>query len=381
MKPVDPPEPAPEDPCPCGSEAKYRQCCLPVIARRRERERITAGALEKAFACIERHAGDRLEGALEEGFLGGLNESERALLQSLGSDSRRQLEVNATEWLLAEGWVEEDGEALFFRSLLFPGSPMGEVPELEPAERAWLEAMVTAPLRVVRAEAVEAGEGLWVSEVFDPCAEPRWLDEPSLSLDVEAGTVFAARLFFGDPTRATGAFYALPAPALEEVRRHLDVAHQIVNEELDALDDDPSRGMLDEPVPGGEPGEEWPPPDFFSTAAGEAPSEVIVTTWLRDQIARAARGEHGPGAGERLSTRAAQCLYRELYEDFADSTLPELEGMTPRQAVLTEPGRRKVVAILEEQERSEREQAAEQGREPADLAFVWQQLGLGRDDR
>lgn len=380
MKHVDPPEPAPDDACPCGSEAVYRQCCLPVIERRRERERITAGALEKAFACIERHAGDRLEGALEEGYLGGLTESERALLQVLGPDGRRQLEVNATEWLLAEGWVEEDGDALFFRSLLFAGSPAGEVPEFEPAERAWLEAMVSAPLRVVRAEAVEPGEGLWVSEVFDGSAEPRWLDEPALSLDIEAGNVFAARLFPGEPTRATGAFYALSPSTLEEVRRHFDVAREIAAEELSDLDEEEGQPPDGTHGVDREAGEEWLDRDFLFAEDGQAPSEVIVTTWLRDLIARAAIGDAESGPGDLISTRAAQSLYRELYEDFADSMLPELGGMTPRQAVLTEPGRRKVVAILEEQERSEREQAEEQGREPADLAFVWRQLGLARGE-
>jgi SEC-C motif/Antitoxin Xre/MbcA/ParS C-terminal toxin-binding domain len=65
-----------------------------------------------------------------------------------------------------------------------------------------------------------------------------------------------------------------------------------------------------------------------------------------------------------------------LYKDWADVPIPSLDGKTPRDAIATEEGRRRVSDLLESYRRGETAQARDQGREAIDYTFLWKQVGL-----
>ena len=74
-------------------------------------------------------------------------------------------------------------------------------------------------------------------------------------------------------------------------------------------------------------------------------------------------------------------LMAHLYGNWADIPIPALGDKTPRQAVGSEQGRRAVVDLLRSYEHAELRRVHDQGGEPFDFGFLWQQLGLDQGGR
>ena len=67
-----------------------------------------------------------------------------------------------------------------------------------------------------------------------------------------------------------------------------------------------------------------------------------------------------------------------LYDNWADTPIPALGDKTPRQAVESEQGRRAVIDLLRSYEHAELRRVGDQGGEPFDFGFLWEELGLDR---
>ena len=95
-------KPGRNDPCPCGSGRKYKQCCLSkadALVDKKDHD----GAVERAMAwLVERHqkaflaAVDRLVAEV-------LDEEGRSKLEHLDPQTWNGIQINLMEWLLAEG--------------------------------------------------------------------------------------------------------------------------------------------------------------------------------------------------------------------------------------------------------------------------------------
>ncbi len=104
--------------------------------------------------------------------------------------------------------------------------------------------------------------------------------------------------------------------------------------------------------------------------------------------ARAPRAGGAPGAGgsERggapipMTTELMQQVLEGHDKDWADDQIPALDGRTPREAVRTPEGREAVIGLLKLYEESEARAARNEGREPASLQFLWDAVGLDRDE-
>ena len=72
-------------------------------------------------------------------------------------------------------------------------------------------------------------------------------------------------------------------------------------------------------------------------------------------------------------------FYRQTYANWTDEPIPALKGKTPRQAIRSKAGRRDVVELLRSYEYGEREQAERQRRDPVDLSFLWEELGISKE--
>jgi hypothetical protein len=92
--------------------------------------------------------------------------------------------------------------------------------------------------------------------------------------------------------------------------------------------------------------------------------------------------ETPPGPGGEippdLKSRLIEKLYRQQYAGMADRSIPALGDKTPRQALREPGGERRVRLWLEGFERTERRMAEDDGRDPVDLGFLWQEIGLAR---
>lgn len=79
-----------------------------------------------------------------------------------------------------------------------------------------------------------------------------------------------------------------------------------------------------------------------------------------------------------LKSRLIEQLYRKQYAGMADQPIPALGDKSPRQALEEPGGERKVRVWLDGFERNEQRMAEGDGREPVDLGFLWQEIGLER---
>ena len=88
----------------------------------------------------------------------------------------------------------------------------------------------------------------------------------------------------------------------------------------------------------------------------------------------------GGKAPVQIPAGALREVMAHLYGNWADIPIPALGKKTPRQAVGSDEGRRAVIDLLRSYEHAEQRRVRDQGGEPFDFGFLWEQLGLDRDD-
>ncbi len=212
--------PSRNDPCPCGSGRKYKQCCLrrdeAERARRRHRDQGAALALEWLTA---RHP-EAYEAAVMDGFLGALGEADRESLGDLGAEERGLIDQNIGEWLLADGVLElEEGGEKVEREVAALVLGAGG-PALADDQRALIAALAATPLRLHEVVATRPGVALTLRDALEPAGEVE-LADPGLASLLEPGEFAGLRLLALDGAPETsGALYAFsPAAGAELLAR------------------------------------------------------------------------------------------------------------------------------------------------------------------
>lgn len=81
-----------------------------------------------------------------------------------------------------------------------------------------------------------------------------------------------------------------------------------------------------------------------------------------------------------VPTELVQELLESRYKDWADDHIPALGGKTPREAVRTPEGREAVIGLLKIYEAGEAHAALDESREPASFQFLWDAVGLDREE-
>ena len=209
------------DPCPCGSGKKYKQCCLKAEDLPRDGDR--SEAVPKAIQWIFTKYGQIAREALHEGFFGGLDEDEYATLEDLPGDSYEGIMINAMEWFLAEGIITLKGQDHRVADLLLGrGGPL-----FSAEQRQWLELLTTMPLRLYEIITVIPGESMTVRDVLQPERPPVVILEKSGSRQANPYDLMAARILpVENHFELSGAVYAFPRnrswDLLEELRDELE---------------------------------------------------------------------------------------------------------------------------------------------------------------
>jgi hypothetical protein len=196
------------DPCPCGSGKKYKQCCLKA-----EEAKIARAANDRSEAVprairwlMSRH-GRGVHQALDEGFFGTLNDDEYERLQLEHAEAFQGIMVNAMEWLLADGSLPIRGrEHRVAELLLGRGGPL-----FSAEQRQWLELLTSTRLGLYEVADVVPGDSLLLKDILFPQQVPVLVREKAGSRDVVKLDLMAARILpVGDHHELSGAVYAIP---------------------------------------------------------------------------------------------------------------------------------------------------------------------------
>lgn len=208
------------DPCPCGSGKKYKQCCLRAEENRGASDRTEA--VPRAIQWLMAMHGPSVRNALEHGFFGGLDDDEYDLLTDQHHAAYEGIMINAMEWLLADGYMTVRGQERRVAELLLGrGGPLFSV-----EQRLWMELLTTIPLRLYEIVEATPGECMILRDVMLPERQPVLVQEKSGSRQVVKLDLIAARILPAeDHFELSGAIYSFPRnrswDLLEELRGEL----------------------------------------------------------------------------------------------------------------------------------------------------------------
>jgi hypothetical protein len=177
------------DPCPCGSGKKYKQCCLKA-ADQSIIQKAHEGAAERAIDWLMKFHQDAVSAAFDEMIFHGLSDSERDALHRLDKETWQSIQINATEWLLAEGHILVNGQNIrVSEALMGRGGPLFTV-----GQRNWIDQLARQSLRLYDVTRVIAGRQMTLCDSLDTEAAPIIVREESGSKGLRVGTQIGVRI-------------------------------------------------------------------------------------------------------------------------------------------------------------------------------------------
>jgi len=185
------------EPCPCGSGKKYKQCCGKSAAAPEVTPDSPEGVVERAVVWLAGQHRKAFAAALEE-------QSDSTVLACFDDDQEAADEAvadvepelwnyfqgNMTESLLATGDIIVKGERQRVSELLL--GPHG--PLLTVGQRAWLAQLAAKPLRLYDITDVVPGGGMTLCDALDLEQPPVAITERSASRRVSPGQQIGARV-------------------------------------------------------------------------------------------------------------------------------------------------------------------------------------------
>ena len=186
------------DPCLCGIGKKYKHCCGRPEARATPSADSHDGAVERAVGWLAQHHRKAFAAALEEEidaaafgcFDDADDDAAREAMAGIDDALWQQLQLNLTEWLLAEGDIKVKGETQRVADLLLGASG----PLLSVGQRAWLEQLAKRPLRLYDITDVVPGTGITVCDALEPLQAPIVVTEREGSRSMRPGMQIGARV-------------------------------------------------------------------------------------------------------------------------------------------------------------------------------------------
>ena len=194
------------DPCPCGSGKKYKQCCASSRTDLFEPEpKGHDGAVERAIDWLMNKHRKAVSVAIAEMLFDGLSPEEEDALKAQDLDTWNSIQLNATEWLLAEGEILVHGEPRPVSGcLLGQGGPLFTVDQ-----RSWITQLAERPLRLYAVTDVVPGQQLTLCDSLDAEAPPIIVREKSGSQADMQGIQIGVRIMAVDGHyELSGAIYA-----------------------------------------------------------------------------------------------------------------------------------------------------------------------------
>ncbi len=117
---------------------------------------------------------------------------------------------------------------------------------------------------------------------------------------------------------------------------------------------------------------------------GPALSKLQTPEQLMAENKTGRQGAGDPEPAEPIDPDIAAEMIHNLmdqhYRQCLDDPIPMLDNKTPRQCATSKKGREKVIEWLKHLENNELRRAADQGQEPYDSSWMWDELKLATDE-
>ena len=215
------------DPCPCGSGKKYKHCCGQPALSAAPAPDSHEGAVERAVGWLARHHRKAFGIALDEAIDDAVRdiahdeaeeEQAREALAAVDDSLWAQIQLNFTEWLLAEGDIQVKGKQQRVAQLLVgPDGPL-----LTAGQRGWLKQLSMKPLRLYDVTEVVPDESITLCDAIDTDQPPVLVVERAGSRTLQAGMQVGARVMqVGGQYQLSGAAYMFSAWSGRAVQERL----------------------------------------------------------------------------------------------------------------------------------------------------------------
>ena len=207
------------DPCTCGSGKKFKHCCGSTGENVRAAEPNGHDrAIERAIDWLMSKHRQAALAALDDLLFGGLSDEDGERLRHLDQETLQSIEINAMEWLLAEGDILVKGSPKRVADcLLGPGGPLFTV-----EQRLFITQMMEQPLRLYIVTDVAPGRQITLCDALDARKSPVVVQEKSGSQTLKAGTYLGCRvLAFDGRFELSGAVYPFSQLMGSEAAKHI----------------------------------------------------------------------------------------------------------------------------------------------------------------
>lgn len=208
------------DPCPCGSGKKYKQCCLAkdksVGASRANRRR----GVQIALGWVNKTYGEQIGSWVDNIWLEGLSEDQLKGIHSAHPGIRSVHDVNLLEELVAEGAFEGmEGENRPLQLIL--DADIG----LDDEQKSFLSQLAERPLRLYRVSNVETNKSFTVEHHPSDGSDPITIEDSSASSIFDVDDIVGLRLLESDGVWETsGAAYHFPIDFVPELLSRIEAA-------------------------------------------------------------------------------------------------------------------------------------------------------------
>lgn len=222
------------DPCPCGSGKKYKQCCLNSAHESHSTRKAHEGAIERAIEWLMSRHRPAVSEAIADIIFDDLSEEEVEALTSLDAEIFQSLQLNAMETLIAEEEILVHDEFVRVTDVLLGlGGPLFTVDQ-----RAWIEQMSQRPLRLYDITDVVPGQQMTLCDALDKEAAPIVVLEKSGSNPDLLGTQIGVRLMrVDDHYELSGAAYPFSRLSSAGIMKELkDAQNDLADEPKELVD-------------------------------------------------------------------------------------------------------------------------------------------------
>ena len=195
------------EPCPCGSGKKYKKCCM---LQEREQNVASLGrkeGVQLALSWLSKHYNDAVEAWVENVWLAGIADEQRAGIASADARIRSIHDINLLEKLLSEGdFADLDGEANALKLVL-----AADDLALNDAQRDYLKQLPSCALQLYQVIACEAGQSFSVRDALKGKAKVIVIADSYASRMFDVDDVVGLRLLQTPAGMETsGAIYHIP---------------------------------------------------------------------------------------------------------------------------------------------------------------------------